>query len=40
MINMNELTAYIARRLPGLTGSERNPGIEQRFQSNLFAAGL
>ena len=40
MISMSELTAYIARRLPGLTGDKQHPGIEQRFQSNLFAAGL
>ena len=40
MISMSELTVYISNRLPRLTDGNQHPGIEQRFQSNLFAAGL
>ena len=40
MISMSELTAYISKHLPGLTGDLQHPGIEQRFQSKLFAARL
>ena len=40
MISMTELTAYISHHLPRLTGYRQHPGIEQRFQSNLFVAGL
>jgi hypothetical protein len=40
MISISELTAYIANRLSVLTGNRQHPGIEQRFQSNLFALRL
>jgi hypothetical protein len=40
LISMSELTAYISARLPALTGDHQHPGIEQRFQSDLFVAGL
>jgi WD40 repeat protein len=40
MISMSELTAYLSIRLPALTEQQQHPGIEQRFQNNLFVAGL
>jgi len=40
MISIRMLSANITNRLPVLTGDRRHPGIEQRFQSNLFVAGL
>ena len=40
LISMSELTAYISAHLPMLTGDRQHAGIEQRFQSDLFIAGL
>jgi hypothetical protein len=40
LISMSELTAYLSAHLPTLTGDHQHPGIEQRFQSDLFVAGL
>jgi hypothetical protein len=40
LISMSELTAYMARRLPAVTKGRQQPGMEQRFQSDVFAAGL
>jgi hypothetical protein len=40
MISVSELTAYVAANLPILTDGEQTPGIEQRFQSDIFVAGL
>jgi uncharacterized caspase-like protein len=40
IISMSELTAYLSAHLPMLTGDHQHPGIEQRFQSDLFVAGL
>ena len=37
---MGELTSYVAASLPVLTGGDQHPGMEQRFQSDLFVAGL
>jgi Caspase domain len=40
VISMSELTAYIARNLSQLTGDEQQLGIDQRFQGDIFVAGL
>jgi uncharacterized caspase-like protein len=40
LISMSELTAYLSAHLPMLTDGHQHPGIEQRFQSDLFVAGL
>jgi uncharacterized caspase-like protein len=40
MISMSELTRYIARRLPILTGNLQHPGMKQQLEGNLFAAGM
>jgi WD40 repeat protein len=39
-ISMAELTAYIERHLSGLTGGEQQLGLDQRFQGDIFVAGL
>jgi WD40 repeat protein len=39
-ITMAELTAYMAKHLSRLTGGDQQLGLEQRFQSNIFAARL
>jgi WD40 repeat protein len=40
VITMAELTAYIAKHLSQLTGGEQQLGLDQRFQGDIFAAGL
>jgi WD40 repeat protein len=40
VITMAELTAYMAKHLSRLTGGDQQLGLEQRFQSNIFAARL
>jgi WD40 repeat protein len=40
VITMSELTAYIEKHLNELTKGEQQLGIDQRFQSALFVAGL
>src|SRR5262249_35225738 len=40
VITMAELTAYIAERLSQLTGGEQQLGLDQRFQGDIFVAGL
>jgi uncharacterized caspase-like protein len=40
LISMSELTEYMSAHLPILTGNQQHVGIEQRFQSDLFVAGL
>jgi hypothetical protein len=37
---MTELTAYIAKHLEELTGGDQQLGLDQRFQGDIFAAGL
>jgi hypothetical protein len=39
-ISMSELTAYIGKRLPQLTGGDQQLGLDQRFQGDIFVAGL
>jgi uncharacterized caspase-like protein len=40
VITMAELTAYLAERLTQLTGGEQQLGLDQRFQGDIFVAGL
>jgi uncharacterized caspase-like protein len=40
VITMAELTAYIAKHLSQLTGGEQQLGLDQRFQGDIFVAGL
>jgi hypothetical protein len=40
VITMAELTAYIAKHLSQLTGGDQQLGLDQRFQGNIFVAGL
>jgi WD40 repeat protein len=39
LISMSELTHYIATHVRGLTGGQQHPGVEQRFEGELFIAG-
>lgn len=39
-ISVSELTAYLTRHLPGLTKGAQTPGLEVRFDGDLFLAGL
>jgi len=40
VISMAELTAYMAKHLSQLTGGDQQLGLDQRFQSDIFAIGL
>jgi WD40 repeat protein len=40
VISMAELTAYIAKHLSQLTGGDQQLGLDQRFQGDVFVAGL
>jgi hypothetical protein len=40
VITMAELTAYIEKHLSQLTGGEQRLGLDQRFQGDIFVAGL
>jgi WD40 repeat protein len=40
MISVAELSAYVASRLPRLTGGDQQLGIDQRFRGDIFFAGL
>jgi uncharacterized caspase-like protein len=40
VISMSELTAYIEKRLTKLTGGDQQLGLDQRFQGDIFVAGL
>jgi WD40 repeat protein len=40
VITMTELTAYIEKHLSQLTGGEQQLGLDQRFQGDIFVAGL
>ena len=39
-MSVDELMAYLARRVPALTDGRQTPGIEARYEGGLFAAGL
>jgi uncharacterized caspase-like protein len=40
LISVTDLTSYITTHVPRLTGNKQKPGIEVRFQSDVFVAGL
>jgi WD40 repeat protein len=40
VISMAELTAYVEKHLSHLTGGEQQLGLDQRFQGDIFVAGL
>jgi uncharacterized caspase-like protein len=40
MISMSELTAYMDRHLTELTDGDQKLGLDQRFQDDIFVAGL
>ena len=40
VISMSELTAYMERRLTNLTDGGQQLGLDQRFQGDIFVAGL
>jgi len=40
LVSMQELTGYIATRVPQLTEGRQNAGVEMRFTHTVFAAGL
>ena len=39
LISMSELTHYLAAHVPTLTASAQHPGVEVRFEGELFIAG-
>ncbi|MFZ0494865.1 MAG: caspase family protein [Methylocella sp.] len=39
LISMSELTHYLATHVSGLTEGHQHPGVEQRFEGELFIAG-
>jgi uncharacterized caspase-like protein len=39
LISMSELTHYIITHVSGLTEGHQHPGVEQRFEGELFVAG-
>jgi WD40 repeat protein len=40
VISMSELTAYVAKHLTELTAGDQQLGLDQRFQGDIFVAGL
>ena len=40
VISVTELTAYLDREVPALTGGDQHPGVEMRFPGDILAAGL
>ena len=40
LISVRELTGYLTRHVPGLTDGAQHPGVEMRFDGDVFAAGL
>ena len=40
VISMSELIAYIEKHLNRVTNGDQQLGLDQRFQSDLFVAGL
>ena len=39
LISMSELTHYLATHVPTLTAYSQHPGVEVRFEGELFIAG-
>ena len=40
VISMSELTAYVGKHLTELTDGNQQLGLDQRFQGDIFVAGL
>jgi WD40 repeat protein len=40
LISVSELTGYLTRHVPGLTDGAQHPGVEMRFDGDVFVAGL
>jgi hypothetical protein len=40
LISISELTGYLTRHAPGLTDGAQHPGVEMRFDGDVFVAGL
>jgi uncharacterized caspase-like protein len=40
VISMSELTAYLDKHLKELTDGDQQLGLDQRFQGDIFVAGL
>jgi hypothetical protein len=40
LISISELTGYLTRHVPGLTSGAQRPGVEVRFDGDVFVAGL
>jgi hypothetical protein len=40
LISVSELTGYLTRHVPGLTDGAQQPGVEMRFDGDVFVAGL
>ena len=40
LVSITELTVFLTTRVPQLTGQAQTPGIEVRFESDVFVAGL
>jgi uncharacterized caspase-like protein len=40
LISISELTGYLTRHVPGLTHGAQTPGVEVRFDGDVFVAGL
>ena len=39
LISMSELTDYVVTHVSGLTNGQQHPGVEQRYEGELFIAG-
>jgi hypothetical protein len=39
-ISVSELTGYLTRHVPALTNGAQSPGVEVRFDGDVFVAGL
>ena len=40
LLSITELTDYLMSHVPALTGGQQTLGIEVRFESDVFAAGV
>jgi uncharacterized caspase-like protein len=40
MISISEFTSYLTRHVPALTGGVQQPGVEMRFDGDVFVAGF